>query len=160
MEIHHTSNPWTYLEVKVSKSAGRLMLSQTMYYMQVGGITIFLKLACWTFIGVDCISLIRQEIASVWWSFVWINPSDAILYILSSSSSYNKPIGRYFAAQTSDIISPSFLYLPCLFCAINWSQRPKHWIHTSRFTFCACSCVISAWHSGLRSSCSPDPVKR
>jgi len=41
LEAHYTGNPLTYLEVKRSRSPGRLMLSHT----QVGGITIFLKLA-------------------------------------------------------------------------------------------------------------------
>ena len=35
MEVHHTSNPSTYLQVKRSRSPGRLMLSQTMQHMQV-----------------------------------------------------------------------------------------------------------------------------
>ena len=49
-------NMWTYLEVKkllattsnkrTSNSPGQLMLSQTMHHTQVGGITMFLKLAC------------------------------------------------------------------------------------------------------------------
>ena len=47
MEAHHTGNPWIYLEVKRSRSPGRLMLSQTMHHTQVGGINFFLKLACW-----------------------------------------------------------------------------------------------------------------
>jgi len=37
METHHTGKPCTYLEVKMSRSPGRLMLSQTMHNAHVGG---------------------------------------------------------------------------------------------------------------------------
>ena len=95
MEAHHTGNPWTYLEVKRSKVnvTRPINASQTMRHTQVGGITMFLKLALF--------HPIRSQSMHVWDAYVtalyelivdltWLDIHHHHLFVLNKNSTFEQ----------------------------------------------------------------------